>query len=128
MRNWKTANLDLFTNPAGFIAWPYRAIGMLSGNRTDIRRLLEWAELKKAVIDAAMAQQGAEQVGLTDDVGTVSYIFFEAMTQMQADSMSLIASSNFESFKLLSRIFAFFINKFGSFGLNSKASVTAAKA
>ena len=87
MRNWKTANLDLFANPAGFSAWQYRAIGMLSGNRTDVRRLLEWAELKKAPIDTAMAQQGAEQVGLTDDVGTVSYILFEAMKQMLADSM-----------------------------------------
>ena len=87
MRNWKTANLDLFANPAGFSAWQYLAIGMLSGNRTDVRRLFEWAELNKALIDAAMAQQGAEQVGLTDDVGTVSYILFEAMKQMLADSM-----------------------------------------
>ena len=87
MRNWKTANLDLFTNPEGFIALQYRALGMLSGNRTDVRRLLDWAEPKKAPIDAAMAQQGAEQVGLTDDVGTVSYILFEAMKQMLADSM-----------------------------------------
>ena len=42
LRNWKAAPLDLTTKPESFLAWQHRAVSVLSGNRVDIRRLLDW--------------------------------------------------------------------------------------
>ena len=58
-RNWRAANLDLDTRPEGFDAWQNRALAHLSGNRLDVRRLLDWAEKHSGPIDAAAEQLGA---------------------------------------------------------------------
>ena len=44
LRNWKEAQLDLSVKPEIFKAWQLRALRMLSDDRLDIRRLLDWAE------------------------------------------------------------------------------------
>ena len=72
LRNWKATPLDFTTKPESFLAWQHRAVSVLSGNRLDIRRLLDWALTCKAPIDATAAQTGARAVGLcqSDDVTT----------------------------------------------------------
>ena len=64
MRNWKEAQLDLSVKPENFKAWQLRAMRMLSEDRPDVQRLLEWAESQTHSIDAVAAQVGARAVGL----------------------------------------------------------------
>lgn len=63
LRNWKEAQLDLNVKPEIFKAWQLRALRMLSDDRLDIRRLLDWAEKHDAPIDSAAAQDGARKAG-----------------------------------------------------------------
>ena len=63
LRNWKAAPLDLTTKPESFLAWQHRAVSVLSGNRVDVRRLLDSALTCKVLIDAVAAQTGARSVG-----------------------------------------------------------------
>ena len=62
---------------------------VLSGNRLDVRRLLDWALTCKTPIDAATAQTGARVAGLcySDDVTNISIKLLDAMTLMMADSL-----------------------------------------
>ena len=73
IRNWKSAPLDLDVKPEGFLAWRDRALVLLSGNRLDVRRLLQWAEKSSEPLDAAAERRGAQASGLVDDVATVSF-------------------------------------------------------
>ena len=77
LRNWKRAPLDLAAKPDSFLAWHDRALGLLSGNRLDVRRFLLWAEQRDTPIDAAAEQDGARAAGLVhDEVATVSFNLF----------------------------------------------------
>ena len=89
LRNWKTAPLDLTVMQPAFLAWQARAACVLSTNRPDVRRLLDWALTCKTPIDASAAQKGALEVGLChwDDVTNVSATLLDTMTHMIADSL-----------------------------------------
>ena len=64
LSGWKETKLDLNVNPQVFNAWQTLAISVLSSNRPDIRRLLNWAEKQNTPIDVAAAQTGAQEAGL----------------------------------------------------------------
>ena len=64
LRKWKEAQLDLSVKPEIFKAWQLRALRMLSDDRLDIRRRLDWAEKHDAPIDSAAAQIGAQKAGV----------------------------------------------------------------
>jgi hypothetical protein len=70
--------LDLDIAPEGFVAWRERALGHLSMDRPDVRKLLLWAETRTLVIDDKEEKTGAAAVGLRDDPEHVSYVLFEA--------------------------------------------------
>ena len=87
LRNWKSAPLDLEVKPEGFLAWHDRALGLLSGNRLDVRRLLLWAGQSTVPLDTASERKGAHSVGLVDDVAAVSLALLEAIKHLLADSL-----------------------------------------
>ena len=89
LRNWKTAPLDLTAMQPAFLAWQARAACVLSTNRPDVRRLLDWAVSCKTPIDASAAQKGALQADLCqwDDVTGVSVTLLDTMMHMIADSL-----------------------------------------
>ena len=88
LRNWKSAPLDLDAKPDSFLAWHDRALGLLSGNRLDVRRLLLWAEQRDTPIDALAEQDGARAAGLVhDSVESVSFCLFEATKSLLSDSL-----------------------------------------
>ena len=59
---WKGDRLDFKTKPISFEAWQERARGVFSGDRLDVRRLLDWAAQRKTLIDAAVAKEYARTV------------------------------------------------------------------
>ena len=50
-----------------------RALVLLSSNRLDVRRLLQWAEKSTFQFDAAAQRKGARESGLVEDVAAVSF-------------------------------------------------------
>ena len=88
-RNWKAANLDLDARLEGFDAWQNRALVHLSGNRLDVRRLLEWAEKHFGRIDSAAERRGAQETGLVDDVAAVSFALHNGLSFLVSDALSL---------------------------------------
>ena len=86
-RNWKGAQLDLDAKPEGFRAWQYRALVHLSGNRIDVRRLLQWAEKHPGPLDAAAERRGAHECGLVDDVTAVSFALHGGLSFIVSDAL-----------------------------------------
>ena len=87
IRNWKSAPLDLDVKPEGFLAWRDRALVLLSGNRLDVRRLLQWAEKSSEPLDAAAERRGAQASGLVDDVATVSFALHGGLSFIVSDAL-----------------------------------------
>jgi hypothetical protein len=79
--------LDLDTQPDGFTAWRERALGFLSSDRPDVRKLLLWAEAQSQPIGATEEHAGASEAGLRDDPEHVSYVVFEGIKSIIADSL-----------------------------------------
>jgi hypothetical protein len=87
-RNWGDhRRLDLDIQPESFVAWRDRALGFLSADRPDVRRLLLWAEKQAPTIGSAEEHKGAAEVNLRDDVEHVSYVIFEAVKMIMSDSL-----------------------------------------
>ena len=72
-----------------FKAWQLRAMRMLSEDRPDVQRLLEWAETHNTTIDSAAAQLGAQVVDLhrCEDVQAISIKILNVLTSMVANSL-----------------------------------------
>ena len=88
LRNWKGTLLDQRAKPDSYLAWHDRALGALSGNRPDVRRLLLWAEQQETPLDAAAELRGARAVALVyDEVASVSLSLFEGTKALLADSL-----------------------------------------
>ena len=87
LRNWKEAQLDLSVKPEIFKAWQLRALRVLSEDRLDIRRLLDWAEKHDTPIDSASAQLGAQKAGFCywEDVQGISIKLLGVLTHMVAN-------------------------------------------
>ena len=88
MRNWEGTLFDQRAKPDSYLAWHDRALGALSGNRPDVRRLLLWAEQPETPLDAAAELRGARAVALVyDEVASVSLTFFEGTKALLAESL-----------------------------------------
>ena len=89
MRHWKEQQLDLNVKPENFKTWQLRAVRMLSEDRPDVQRLLEWAEAQTTSIDTAASQVGARTVGLQrcEDVQAISMKMLNLLTSMLANSL-----------------------------------------
>ena len=89
LRHWKEAQLDLSLQPEAFKAWQLRAMRMLSEDRPDVQRLLEWAEAQGAAIDSNAAQLGARAVNFPhcEDVPAISIKILNVLTAMVANSL-----------------------------------------
>jgi hypothetical protein len=51
--------LDLDVNPEGFVAWRERGLGYLAADRTDVRKLLLWAERQPVEIKEGEGRRGS---------------------------------------------------------------------
>jgi hypothetical protein len=87
-KNWGGHKLlDLDVNPDGFIAWRERALGFLTTDRPDVRRLLLWAERQGGPIAEAEEIRGARETMMMEDVDRVSYVVFEALKSIMTDAL-----------------------------------------
>jgi hypothetical protein len=87
-KNWGGHKLlDLDVNPDGFIAWRERALGFLTTDRPDIRRLLLWAERQGGPISEVEEIRGARETMMMEDVDRVSYVVFEALKSIMTDAL-----------------------------------------
>ena len=84
--------LDLPSAPAAYKTWRQRALGYLSRDRdgfirSDVRRLLLWADKQLDEIGQAAAQAGAAAVGLLEPVAQVSDALYPAIRGIVADAV-----------------------------------------
>jgi hypothetical protein len=87
-KNWGNHKLlDLDVNPDGFVAWRERALGFLTTDRPDVRRLLVWAERQTGPITENDEVRGAQDTFMMEDVDRVSYVVFEAVKSIMADAL-----------------------------------------
>jgi hypothetical protein len=87
-KNWGGhRNLDLDVNPEGFVAWRERALGYLSADRPDIRKLLLWAERQVGIIGEADELRGFVDCGVAGEPEHVSYVIFEAVKTIMTDAL-----------------------------------------
>jgi hypothetical protein len=87
-KNWGNHKLlDLDVNPDGFIAWRERALGFLTTDRPDVRRLLVWAERQTGPITENDEARGAREAFMMEDVDRVSYVVFEAVKSIMTDAL-----------------------------------------
>jgi hypothetical protein len=87
-KNWGGHKLlDLDVNPDGFIAWRERALGFLTTDRPDVRKLLLWAEKQSGPITEAEEVRGARETLMMEDVDRVSYVVFEAVKTIMTDAL-----------------------------------------
>ena len=85
----KDYRLDFKTTPLSFQAWQERAIGVLSGDRLDVRKLLDWAAQCNTPIDAVAAEESARSVGLyyEDKVTDINIKLLDGIQGMIDDSL-----------------------------------------
>jgi hypothetical protein len=87
-RDWgDNRRLDLVAAPEAFVTWRDRALGHLAKCRPDVRRMLIWAEKQTAPIDEMGEKAGAAETGVTDNPHEVSYVLFEGIKHLIADSL-----------------------------------------
>jgi hypothetical protein len=87
-KNWGGHKLlDLDVNPDGFIAWRERALGFLTTDRPDVRKLLLWAERQPGTITEDDEVRGARETLMMEDVDRVSYVIFEAVKSIMTDAL-----------------------------------------
>jgi hypothetical protein len=92
-RSWGDhRKLDLSSAPAAYKTWRQRALDYLSRDRdgfirSDVRRLLLWAEKQPDEIGQGAAQAGAAAVGLPEPVAQVSDALYPAISGIVADAV-----------------------------------------
>jgi hypothetical protein len=79
--------LDLDVNPDGFIAWREPALGFLTTDRPDVRKLLLWADHQPGTITEHEEQRGSAETQLKEDVEHLSYVVFEAVKTIMTDAL-----------------------------------------
>ena len=89
---WGThKHLDLLVTPEAYMAWRDRALGFLSKDRQDVRRLLIWAEGHQGPIGPADEATGAGSVGLSlqqqETAGDVCHALFEGIKDIINDTL-----------------------------------------
>jgi hypothetical protein len=78
--------LDLITQPEGYLIWRDRALGHLSRDRPDVKRLLVWGEKQSAETLAVELGTAAHSFGLLD-LASVDYALFEGIKHIVADTL-----------------------------------------
>jgi hypothetical protein len=79
--------LDLDVNPDGFIAWRERALGSLTTDRPDVRKLLLWAERQSGTITEQEEIRVARETQMMEDIDRVSYVVVEAVKTIMTDAL-----------------------------------------
>ena len=89
---WGThKHLDLLVAPEVYMAWRDRALGYLTKDRQDVRRLLVWAESHTGPIGEVEEGVGAVEVGLAlqaeETVGDVCHALYEGIKDIVSDTL-----------------------------------------
>lgn len=86
-RDWgSNKSLDLAQTPEVYLAWRDRELGHLTKDRSDIHQLLQWVVRQATPIVQGQLVEQAQTLEILD-IDHVSYVLFEAIKHIIADSL-----------------------------------------